>query len=121
VETLFNALSEEDRTAIVKHFQEIVQQHPQYQLAVSHGISFDIQSTLQRTKNTFVKMRYWHERQHPNADASGKISNAGQGSLSDALKRFIDERHPEWQNIALGMPMLLENQPPPETSHDKHG
>ncbi|HEX3725126.1 MAG TPA: hypothetical protein VHV08_02745 [Pirellulales bacterium] len=113
VETLFGVLSTTDKDTTTKYFHEIVQLHPQHSLALMHGVSFDIEAVLQRTKDAFIKVRYWHEGTPPSADASGKISNAGVGSLCDALNRFIDEIRPEWRTMSLHTSVLMENQPPP--------
>jgi len=114
---LFHDLSKADRKAIDGYFQEAVKLHFQYPLALQHGLSFDIESVLQRTKDTFVRVRYWHEQQRPNADASGKVSNAGVGSLCGAIKRLLDELRPEWGKMILNIPVLLENLPPPNSQH----
>lgn len=113
VEALYQGLSKADRKTIAKYFYEIVQAHPQHDLALKHGITFDVDSVLQRTRDTFIRVRYWHEKQPPSPDASGKVSNAGVGSLCDALNQFIDELRPQWRTMSLDIPVLLENLPPP--------
>jgi hypothetical protein len=112
VEALFRDLSKADKKIVTKYFHGIVQLHIEYRLALQHGLTFNIDSVLQRTKDSFVRVRYWHEGQRPNADASGKVSNAGVGSLCAALKRLIDELRPEWGSMELRIPMLLENLTP---------
>ena len=113
VEALFGILSKNDKRKVVKYYQEIVQLHPEYQMALKHGIRFDVDSVLLRAKESFIKLRYWHEHNPPSADSSGHISNAGVGSLCDALHRLIDEARPDWPGMALDIPVLLGNLPPP--------
>jgi hypothetical protein len=113
IEALYNALSRADRKVIAKRYHEIVKAHRHYELALKHGVCFDIAFVLQRTKYTFVRVRYWHEKEPPSADDTGKVSNAGAGSLCDAIYEFIREIRPEWKNIALQIPVLMENLPLP--------
>ena len=71
---------------------------------------------LHRNKDTFVRVRYWHEARAAQAPRpQGPMSNAGAGALCDAFNRLIFEVRPEWKNLALRIPVLLENLPPPHS------
>lgn len=113
-EVLFASLSPDDQRRIDQHYQRIVQRHPQHHLAITHGLDLTTGSVLLRSKDTFKKIRYGHEGNRPSADNSGKISNAGAGSLCDAIKELIDELHPECQEMEISIPGLIENLPMPQ-------
>jgi hypothetical protein len=113
VEGLFKLLSNADQQKIAKYLHEGVTRDDRYDLAAAHGIRLDIDSVLQRTKDSFLRIRYWHEHVPPSPDAHGTRSNAGVGALVVAIYRLLNELRPEWQNMSYSIPVLLENLPLP--------
>ena len=95
---LFFKLGRSDRRKIAVYLLEIVRQHPNYLEFFSYGVKFDVDSVLQRASDMFTKARYWHELELPSADNQGHSSNAGIGSLTDAIARLILELRPEWKD-----------------------
>lgn len=104
VQYMFGKLTKRDRKAITQRYDAIVQRHPLYDKFVDMGVALDIDSVLMRSKDAFPRVRYWHERTMPNRDAQGKVSNAGVGSLCDAIMQFLVELRPAWAQMGIRVP-----------------
>jgi len=109
VEHLFERLSVPDRRRIAKYYQEIVVGHPLYAEFIAKGVLFDVESVLARSKDTFTRARYWHEKIRPSSDKLGIVSNAGVGSLCDAINLLTVELRPAWGHMAICVPMRWES------------
>lgn len=116
VHKLFRRLSKADQKTIAKYYDEIVTSHPMY-LDFSSLVKFDVESVLLRSRSTFTTIRYWHEGVRPSTDAEGKSSNAGTGSLSDAIRKLILELRPQWKAMAIRVPVRFGDAPPSTIIH----
>jgi hypothetical protein len=107
INALFKKLGAVDKRRIDEFFHEIIQHHPAYQWGLENNISFDVESVLLRNRETFKNARYWHEGTPPSPDAEGKVSNAGTGTLSDAIWRLILQDYPSWADTNLSMAITM--------------
>jgi hypothetical protein len=112
VEALFAELSAADKREIDKLYSAIIVQHPYYDWAISQGIALDRESVLLRSKDAFPRIRYWHDYLPMSRDAKGMASNAGVGSLIDAIFERILTLMPKWRHMAIRSPGLAESTPP---------
>jgi hypothetical protein len=108
IHALYGKLSVSDRKKIAQYYNEIVTGHPMYEMFVERGVLFEIDAVLQRSKDTFKRVRYWHEYAEPSRDAEGISSNAGAGSLCDAIRRLLLELNPAWRHMRLRLPAMID-------------
>ncbi len=94
---LFHKLSKADRKSIEIRYNAIIVGHPLYAIASAEGVPLDIESVLLRAQKLFTGGRYWHERIDLSKDSQGYATNAGVGSLSDAIRDLLYEIKPDWK------------------------
>ncbi len=111
INALYASLQQGDKDLIAKHYDKLIKQHVAYQWAVTKNIPLDIESVLLRNRDTFIRARYWHEGKNPQSDTEGNISNAGTGTLSDAIRQVILDEYPLWADSNLAKAIT-----PPENS-----
>jgi hypothetical protein len=103
---LFEKLGSNDRKTIRTNYNLIVATHPQAHKCIEAGVSLDLEDVLQRSRTTFTTVRYWHEGNTPSRDRNGYVSNAGTGSLSDAIRKLLLDLRPQWKLMATRVPAL---------------
>lgn len=113
IEAIFRRLTVTDQQAIELRYNARIMAHRQYHLAVAHGLKLDLDSVLRRCKDAFIKIRYWHEGKMPSQNDDGKVSNAGTGTMCDAIRDYIIDLRPEWGALGIRNPLILENLPLP--------
>jgi hypothetical protein len=111
IENLFEALSAADQSAIEVHYEADIRKHEWYEWAIKRGVLLDSKSVLVRSKDTFAKFRYRYEESPPSTDSKGIASNAGAGSLTDAIVYRIIDIKPAWRRIEVHYPGDIRNSP----------
>jgi hypothetical protein len=97
IKELFATLSRADQKKIMTNFQQIMAE-PEVVRQMPDDVDVSFESVLQRSRDIFVKGRYWHEGELPSRDTYGDASNAGVGVLIAAVRELIFQLQPDWEN-----------------------
>jgi HEPN domain-containing protein len=115
IRKLYGSLDKKDKASITTHFDKLIKEHPQYDAAVKDSLPLDIASVLLRNRDTFIRARYWHEEINPLADDQDNVSNAGTGTLSEAIKWVIVGEYQLWQDENLARAIKPQGKVGPAT------
>jgi hypothetical protein len=101
VQFLFGKLDSADKKTITDTFDSLMKQDPSFSALVENNKAVDIDSVLARASELFVTMRYCHEGGPLPTDSQNDYGDVGIGRLVVAVKDFILQLHPEYEQQSL--------------------